>query len=153
MQCVNRQKPHGSGRRVRGFASAPPAQNPSGSARTPWEKAPPRLWLETMRLLMGKPRPREEAMKVVLRNIHCESTMEAVLLQSFRHHLIFLGKVDRKMGFHPLVSLLIQTRLFHRLLLVPILLYWQGLIHAVILSPWRQGKGLSGFLVPSSQWN
>lgn len=124
MQCVNRQKPHGSGRRVRGFASAPPAQNPSGSARTPWEEASPRHWLETMRLLMGKLRPREEAMNVVLRDIHCESTAEAGLLQSYRHHLVFLGKVDRKMGFHPLVSLLIQTRLFRRLLLVPTLLSW-----------------------------
>lgn len=28
MRCVNRQKPNGSGRRVRGFASAPLTQHP-----------------------------------------------------------------------------------------------------------------------------
>lgn len=66
------------------------------------------------KLLMGKLRPREEAMNVVLRDIHCESMAEAGLelrsspdfqSRAFDATSYSRGKVDRKMGFYPLVSL------------------------------------------------
>lgn len=112
MRCVNRQKPNVLGRRVRGFANAPPAQHPR-LCPAPCRETPPRHWLETLRVLMGKLRPREEAMSVVLRDIHCESTAEAGLelgsspgfqSRAFDTPSYSRGKVDRKMGFHLVVS-------------------------------------------------